>query len=79
MRKHIHPDWKNILKRAWSIRFWAVAILLQGIELLIPYYAENLPQGLFSILSLMAMIGGMYARFIIQPKLVKVINEDPRP
>lgn len=77
--KHIlHPDWKIILKGAWSIRFWAVAIILQGIELLIPYYAENLPQGLFSILSLMAMIGGMYARFIIQPKLVKALDEDPR-
>ena len=66
------PNWKEIAVKAWSMRLWAVAFVLQAVELLFQLFAEGkLPKGVFAILSLCFMAGGMYARLVLQPKLVQ--------
>lgn len=66
-----HPDWKVILKGAWSVRFWVLAIVLQGLEYLLPLVQDNVPTSTFALLSFLAMIAGLISRFIFQPKLLK--------
>jgi hypothetical protein len=37
------PNWTTLLKRAWSIRLIAVAVLLSGVEAAAPYFDQILP------------------------------------
>ena len=67
----VHPDWKVILKGAWSVRFWVLAVVLQGLEYLLPLVQDNVPTSTFALLSFLTMIAGLISRFIFQPKLLK--------
>ena len=71
IRYILHPDWKVILKGAWSVRFWFLAIVLQGFEYLLPLVQDNVPTKSFALLSFLAMVAGLISRFIFQPKLAK--------
>jgi hypothetical protein len=63
------PEWKRVLKRAWSMRLMAVAGLLSGGEVVIQTYgAEWLPIPQWARASLiMGVIGGAFvARIVAQ-------------
>ncbi len=60
------PDWKAILKHAWSVRFMVLAGLLSGIEAVLPYFAADMPRGLFALLTILVIVGAMVARLLIQ-------------
>lgn len=60
------PDWKDILKKAWSIRFLALAGLLSGLEVALPFFSEAIPRGPFAALSAMAVGGAFIARLVAQ-------------
>ena len=62
-------DWKRILKRAWSVRLMALSFAFQGFELLLPLFVDSMPRGIFSLLSLVALAGGLWARFVAQPTM----------
>lgn len=59
-------DWKKIVKKAWSFRLMAIAGVLTGIETLLPYFADDLPRGVFSIATMLAITGAMVARLVAQ-------------
>ena len=60
------PDWKTVLRRAWSVRLAALAGLLSALELLTPYFAFAVPRGLFAALAIVTSIAASVARMVVQ-------------
>jgi hypothetical protein len=63
------PEWKETLKKAWSVRLIVLAGLLSGCEVILPMYSESIPRGLFAILTIVVAIGAMVARVTVQKKM----------
>jgi hypothetical protein len=59
-------DWKTILKKAWSIRLWALAAGFETLSMVLPIFVQSVSQTTFSILALIAASGGIWARLIEQ-------------
>lgn len=64
----LHPDWKRILTRAWSIRLLALAGVLSALEFLLPYIATDprIPALLFRLLSIVVITAATISRIIAQ-------------
>jgi hypothetical protein len=62
-------DWRRIARKAWSVRLGALAAVLSGAEVVLPLFADAFPRNLFAVLSFMAVVGAMVARFVAQPKM----------
>jgi hypothetical protein len=62
----LYHNWKTILKKAWSIRLMVLAGLLTGCEAILPLYQEAIPLGVFSVLSMLAITGGLISRIVAQ-------------
>lgn len=65
-------NWRDILTRAWSIRFIIIAAILSGLEAgfaLISPDAYGIPQGTYAAVSFVATVAAFIARFIVQKDL----------
>jgi hypothetical protein len=62
----LYDNWKEILRKAWSIRFLAIAGILSGIEVILPLFNENIPKSLFAALSLVFVTLAFVARIVAQ-------------
>lgn len=62
------PDWKRILKRAWSVRLIALAAALTGLEVAMPIIGPYLPwgPGWFALASGLVAMGALVARLMVQ-------------
>ena len=66
-------DWREILNRAWSVRWIVAAGLLSGVEVALPAVREAIeplgivPSGTFAILSALATVCAVVARVLAQP------------
>ncbi len=60
------PDWKKVLRRAWSIRLMLLAGLLSGCEVVLPLFVDATPRNLFAVLSMLTVTGAMVARLVAQ-------------
>ena len=74
----LHPDWKRIVRRAWSIRLVALSGLLAGCEVVVPLFADSMPRNCFAGLSMLAALGGAFARVVDQPKMERRAERRPR-
>lgn len=63
------PDYKNILRRAWSIRLALLAALFSGAEVVLPLFVDAIPRNLFAGLSFLTVAGAVVARVIAQPEM----------
>lgn len=63
---NFHPDWKGILKKAWSIRLMILAGLLSGLEVVLPLFSDAIPRNVFAVLSMMVIMGAFVARLVVQ-------------
>jgi len=63
------PEWKLILKKAWSIRLLVVAGLLSGVEVALPFLVDSFPRGLFAVLSLVFTASAFVARLVAQQSI----------
>jgi hypothetical protein len=59
-------NWRDILRRAWSIRLIIVAGALTGIEVALPLFGDAVPRGIFAALSMVTSIGALGARLTAQ-------------
>lgn len=64
-------NWRDVLKKAWSVRLMFLAALLSGVEFVLPFFSEALPRGLFAGLSFVVVSGAFAARFFAQRGLTK--------
>lgn len=71
MKLSLHDNWKEILKKAWSIRFLVLSIFLSSLEILLPYIEPflGIPPGVFAALSVLTMILAIVARIVAQKKM----------
>jgi hypothetical protein len=59
-------DWKHIIRKAWSVRLMAVAAVLSGIEVALPFFASEIPLGTFAIASAAVTAAALVARVVAQ-------------
>lgn len=67
----IIPNWREVLKWAWSIRLAALAAVLSGVEIVLPFFVESFPRGAFAALSFVSTVGAFIARFVAQQGITK--------
>lgn len=60
------PNWRLVLRYAWSIRLMLLAALLSGAEVALPLFEYSIPTGLFAALSAGVTAAALVARFVAQ-------------
>lgn len=65
------PNWRDVLRWAWSVRLGILAGLLSGVELVLPLFSETFPRGVFGLLSFCATVAATVARFVAQKGITK--------
>lgn len=62
------PNWRRVLRHAWSLWLIALAGLLSAAEVALPLVQSHLPipVGVFAMLSALAAGGGFVARLLAQ-------------
>ena len=61
-----YDNWKEILRRSWSLRFIILAGILSGCEAVLPFFSEDIPKDIFAILSLILISAAFVARLVVQ-------------
>lgn len=62
----LYDNWKEIIRKAWSIRFIVMAGILSGCEVILPLFHEDIPKNLFASLSLFFVTAAFIARIVAQ-------------
>lgn len=64
----IHPDWKRIVRHAWSFRLNILAGIFSFAEFMLVYLNEwfDIPRGVFAMLSLLVIIFSNITKIISQ-------------
>lgn len=62
----LHNDWRTLLRKAWSVKFMALAFVLTVAEVMLPFFAADVPPRLFATLSGLAVAGAFVARLVAQ-------------
>ncbi len=65
----LHADWKQIVLKAWSIRWMILAAVFSASEVIVPLYYDSLPRNLFAILSGVSVAGALVSRIVAQSNL----------
>jgi len=69
MTPRLLPDWKKIIRRAWSVRLAVLAAVFSGAEVVLPMFTYSMPSNLFAGLSFVAVVGATIARLVAQPEM----------
>ena len=59
-------NWRDVLKKAWSVRLIVLAAILSGIEAVLPMFETSFPNGVFVAASGFVTAGALLARVIAQ-------------
>ncbi|RPJ55295.1 MAG: hypothetical protein EHM12_12500 [Dehalococcoidia bacterium] len=62
----LYSNWKEILVKAWSIRFMLIAGVLSGIEIVLPLFADQFPRHVFASLSFVFVSAAFVSRLVAQ-------------
>lgn len=62
------PEWRRILRKAWSVRLAIIAAALGGVEMALPLFSDAVPRNVFMGLSILTTVGAALARIVAQPK-----------
>lgn len=60
------PDWKRILRKAWSMRLMAVAAFFAGCEAVLPFVNDVLAPRPMAIVAFVVVVLAMVTRLMIQ-------------
>lgn len=63
---HLIPNWRAVIARAWSMRLMFLAALLSGVEVILPFFPEAFPHGVFAALSGLVVAAAFVARIVAQ-------------
>jgi hypothetical protein len=59
-------DWRDVLKKAWSVRLMLLAALLSGVEVALPFLGDFIAPGIFAALSALTVSAAFVARLLAQ-------------
>jgi len=62
----LYENWKEIARRSWSLRFIILAGALSGLEVILPFFSDEIPRNLFAVLSFVAVSAAFVARLVAQ-------------
>lgn len=62
----LYTNWKQIVRKAWSVRFMLLAGLLSGCEVILPLFSDVIPRNTFALLSMLAVASAFVARLVAQ-------------
>lgn len=65
-RPHLLPDWRDVLRRAWSIRWIALAFVLTMAEFALPAFSDAFPPRVFALLGGLATAAAFVTRLLAQ-------------
>ena len=65
----LYDNWKEILRRSWSLRFIILAGVLSGLEVILPFFSDAIPRNTFAVLSFVAVSAAFVARLVAQKGL----------
>ena len=60
------PDWKRILRKAWSMRLMAVAAFFAGCEAVLPFVNDVLAPRPMAIIAFVVVVMAMVTRLMMQ-------------
>lgn len=60
------PDWKLVLEKAWSVRLLILAGVLSAAEVILPFFSDVIPRGLFAAVTFPVVGGALIARVLAQ-------------
>jgi hypothetical protein len=66
MMMALAPNWKEIVRKAWSVRLILLAGLLSGVEAVMPFIDDAMPRGVFAVASLLVTGAAFVARILAQ-------------
>ena len=64
----LHENWRYLLKRSWTIRWQAAAMLLDAAQMTAPLFSDQFKPGPFAGVVFVIALGGIVARLMHQPK-----------
>jgi len=62
----LYSNWKDIVKKAWSIKFIVIAGILSAFEVILPLYFDLFDRGTFAALSFISVSAAFIARIVAQ-------------
>jgi hypothetical protein len=62
----IKDDWRDVVNKAWSVKFMALAFVLTMLEVMLPFFSDDVPPRMFAVLSGLAVAGAFVARLMAQ-------------
>jgi hypothetical protein len=65
------PDWRIVLKKAWSVRLMLLAAVLAGVEAILPLITPHEPSIWWALFTFSIVCGALVARFVAQPEIHK--------
>ena len=63
---NLKDDWRDVVKKAWSVKFMVVAFVLTMAEVMLPFFSDSVPPKLFAVLSGLAVAGAFVSRLVAQ-------------
>lgn len=62
----LYPNWKQIIRKAWSVRFMTMAAILSACEVVLPLYEDTIPRNIFASLSFFFVTAAFISRIVAQ-------------
>ena len=62
----LHTNWRELLRKAWSVKFMALAFVLTLAEVMLPFFATDIAPRTFALLSGLAVAGAFVSRLVAQ-------------
>jgi len=62
----LKSDWKQILRKAWSVRLIILAGIFTGLEVIVPMFDDAFPRNTFAVLSGITTAAALIARVMMQ-------------
>ena len=69
------PDWRRVLRRAWSVRLMLLAALLEGAATVLPLFTPMEAPVWWGGVVFVVVVAACAARFVKQPKMQHGNNE----
>lgn len=62
----LYDNWREILRKSWSLKFIILAAILTACEAILPLYWDQFPRDTFAALTFVTIIAASIARLVAQ-------------
>ena len=73
-KPQVGSAWREVLRKAWSVRLSALAAVFMAAEIAMPIFAPSMPPYLFVCLAIVASIGSIWARVLVQKTMQEAVD-----